>query len=147
MSSEDAFDAARMNFMIEQECQVETMMRRGDRALYRLRWPYREESQREWSRSGREAIDAAMSACQTRTSPHSDIPMQRHHDKPFEQQPDGTIAAVDPSDCAPLTAPLIGVLLDAFANVECLWGLNEPGALVRHRDVFNMLIKAGKECA
>jgi hypothetical protein len=57
-----AKDAERLDFMIAEECQIEEMMRRGDHALYRVRWPYSEEHQREWSKSGREAIDAAIVA-------------------------------------------------------------------------------------
>jgi len=50
----------------------------------------------------------------------------------------------------PATAPLpagqsmIGKLLDQFSELPVLWGLNEPGALVRHSDVFKMLVAAGK---
>lgn len=40
--------------------------------------------------------------------------------------------------------PVIGQLLDDFSELPLLWGLNEPGALVRHSDVFKMLVDAGK---
>ncbi|OIJ42012.1 hypothetical protein [Massilia timonae] len=40
--------------------------------------------------------------------------------------------------------PLIGKLLDQLSGMPVLWGLGEPGALVRHGDVFKMLIDAGK---
>lgn len=56
---------------------------------------------------------------------------------------DAAIRAITSQPAAPVQ-PSIGQLLDAFSNIEHLWGLNEPGALVRHRDVFNMLIAAGK---
>lgn len=45
---------------------------------------------------------------------------------------------------APQAQPLIGRLLDEFSELPVLWGLNEPGALVRHSDVFKMLVAAGK---
>jgi len=38
----------------------------------------------------------------------------------------------------------IGRLLDEFSALPVLWGLDEPGALVRHSDVFKMLVAAGK---
>jgi hypothetical protein len=53
-------DTARLDFMIAEECQIEHMERPGAAPLYRLRWPWREEHQREWSKSGREAIDAVI---------------------------------------------------------------------------------------
>jgi hypothetical protein len=40
--------------------------------------------------------------------------------------------------------PPIGRLLDEFSALPVLWGLNEPGALMRHSDVFKMLVNAGK---
>jgi hypothetical protein len=40
--------------------------------------------------------------------------------------------------------PPIGKLLDEFSALPVLWGLNEPGALLRHSDVFKMLVNAGK---
>lgn len=42
---------------------------------------------------------------------------------------------------------IIGKLLDRFSEIEHLWGLNEPGALVRHRDVFNLIVAVGKAAA
>ncbi|MFS2027110.1 hypothetical protein [Massilia sp. CT11-137] len=44
----------------------------------------------------------------------------------------------------PEQVPAIGRLLDEFSALPVLWGLNEPGALVRHSDVFKMLVAAGK---
>jgi hypothetical protein len=46
--------------MITEECQIEHMTRPGATPLYRVRWPWSEEHQREWSKSGREAIDAVI---------------------------------------------------------------------------------------
>lgn len=43
--------------------------------------------------------------------------------------------------------PMIGRLFDEFAALPVLWGLNEPGALVRHSQVFDMMVKVGKEYA
>lgn len=43
--------------------------------------------------------------------------------------------------------PMIGRLLDEFAALPVLWGLNEPGALVRHGQVFDMMVKVAKEYA
>jgi hypothetical protein len=55
-------------------------------------------------------------------------------------------APASPAQAAPLPAsqPMIGKLLDQFSELPVLWGLNEPGALVRHGDVFKMLVAAGK---
>jgi hypothetical protein len=53
-------DAERLDYMITEECQIEHMDRPGAPPLYRVRWPWREEHQSEWSKSGREAIDAAI---------------------------------------------------------------------------------------
>jgi hypothetical protein len=53
-------DTARLDFMITEECQIEHMTRPGATPLYRVRWPWSEEHQREWSKSGREAIDAVI---------------------------------------------------------------------------------------
>jgi len=55
-------------------------------------------------------------------------------------------APAAPAQAKPLpsTQPLIGKLLDQFSELPVLWGLNEPGALVRHGDVFKMLVDAGK---
>jgi hypothetical protein len=55
-------DTERLDFMITEECQIEHIDRIGAQPLYRVRWPWLEESQREWSVSGREAIDFAMKA-------------------------------------------------------------------------------------
>jgi hypothetical protein len=55
-------DAARLDFMITDECQIERMDRIGAAPVYRVRWPYRENHMREWSASGREAIDTAIAA-------------------------------------------------------------------------------------
>ena len=38
----------------------------------------------------------------------------------------------------------IGELVAQFSALPVLWGLNEPGALVRHGDVFKLLIDASK---
>lgn len=43
--------------------------------------------------------------------------------------------------------PIIGRLMDAISGLPVLWGLNEPGALLRNSDVFNVLVKVGKEYA
>jgi len=53
-------DTARLDFMIAEECQIEHMDRPGAVPLYRVRWPWGDISQRDWSASGREAIDAAV---------------------------------------------------------------------------------------
>lgn len=58
---EDA-DTARLDFMIREECQIETMDRPGAAPLYRVCWPHQDTDMREWSATGREAIDAAMRA-------------------------------------------------------------------------------------
>lgn len=55
-------DAARIDFMITDECQIERMDRIGTAPVYRVRWPWLEEQQAEWSASGRDAIDAAIEA-------------------------------------------------------------------------------------
>ena len=55
-------DTKRLDFMLAEECQIEHMDRVGAAPLYRVRWPWREEHRREWSKSGREAIDAAIGA-------------------------------------------------------------------------------------
>lgn len=59
-----AADTLRLDFMISEECQIEHLDLPGKAPLYRVRWPYLEEHQREWSASPREAIDAAMRATQ-----------------------------------------------------------------------------------
>lgn len=55
-------DTTRLDFMIEQECQIEHMDRPGAAPLYRVRWPWTYAQQNEWSESGREAIDAAIAS-------------------------------------------------------------------------------------
>jgi hypothetical protein len=55
-------DTARLDFMITDECQIERMDRIGAAPLYRLRWPWLEEQQAEWSATPREAIDEAIAA-------------------------------------------------------------------------------------
>ena len=55
-------DAARIDFMITEECQIEHMDRVGAEPVYRVRWPWTYAQQNEWSKSGREAIDAAIAA-------------------------------------------------------------------------------------
>lgn len=42
---------------------------------------------------------------------------------------------------------IIGKLLDDFSELPVLWGLSEPGALVRHGDVFRLIVGAGKSAA
>lgn len=41
--------------------------------------------------------------------------------------------------------PIIGRLLDELMSAEFLWGLNEPGALMRERDVTRIVLAVGKE--
>lgn len=43
--------------------------------------------------------------------------------------------------------PIIGRLMDAISNLPVLWGLNEPGALLRNSDVQKVLVEVGKEYA
>lgn len=43
--------------------------------------------------------------------------------------------------------PIIGRLMDQISALPVLWGLNEPGALLRHSDVFSVLVSAGREQA
>jgi len=43
--------------------------------------------------------------------------------------------------------PMIGRLLDELAALPVLWGLGEPGALVRQGQVFDMMVSVGKEYA
>lgn len=61
-ASANGNDAARLDFMITEECQIEHIDRIGAAPLYRVRWPWTEEFQSEWSASGRDAIDAAIEA-------------------------------------------------------------------------------------
>lgn len=41
--------------------------------------------------------------------------------------------------------PIIGRLMDQISALPVLWGLNEPGALLRNSDVFRVLVAAGRE--
>ncbi|MGK5048792.1 hypothetical protein ACQ4WP_23285 [Janthinobacterium sp. GB4P2] len=43
--------------------------------------------------------------------------------------------------------PIIGRLMDQISALPVLWGLNEPGALLRNSDVFRVLAAAGREHA
>ncbi|MGK5031507.1 hypothetical protein [Janthinobacterium sp. MDT1-19] len=43
--------------------------------------------------------------------------------------------------------PIIGRLMDQISALPVLWGLNEPGALLRNSDVFRVLVAAGREQA
>lgn len=43
--------------------------------------------------------------------------------------------------------PIIGRLMDQISALPVLWGLNEPGALLRNSDVFRVLAVAGREQA
>lgn len=43
--------------------------------------------------------------------------------------------------------PIIGRLMDQVSALPVLWGLNEPGALLRNSDVFRVLVAAGREQA
>lgn len=43
--------------------------------------------------------------------------------------------------------PIIGRLMDQISALPVLWGLNEPGALLRNRDVFRVLADAGRALA
>ncbi len=43
--------------------------------------------------------------------------------------------------------PIIGRLMDQISALPVLWGLNEPGALLRNSDVFRVLAAAGREQA
>jgi len=49
----------------------------------------------------------------------------------------------------PAAAPqrIIGRLMDQISALPVLWGLNEPGALLRNSDVFRVLVAAGREQA
>ena len=40
---------------------------------------------------------------------------------------------------------VIGKLMDEISTPPVLWGLNEPGALLRNSDVFRVLAAAGHE--
>lgn len=43
--------------------------------------------------------------------------------------------------------PIIGRLMDQISALPVLWGLNEPGALLRNSDVFRVLAAAGRQQA
>lgn len=43
--------------------------------------------------------------------------------------------------------PIIGLLMDRISALPVLWGLNEPGALLRNSDVFRVLAAAGRDAA
>ena len=43
--------------------------------------------------------------------------------------------------------PIIGRLMDQISALPVLWGLNEPGALLRNSDVLRVLVAAGREQA
>lgn len=62
---------------------------------------------------------------------------------------DGSGKSEDASPAAangvPDDQPLIGKLMDKLCFLPVLWGLNEPGALLRHGDVFRMLVDANRE--
>ena len=62
LAGEAKKESARLTFMIDQECQIEHIDIPGAASLYRVRWPWLEEHMKGWSRTGREAIDAAMRA-------------------------------------------------------------------------------------
>ncbi len=56
-------------------------------------------------------------------------------------------------EAAPVSAtvapphPIVGRLMDQISALPVLWGLNEPGALLRNSDVFRVLVAAGREQA
>lgn len=59
-----ARDSERLDFVIEQECYVESLsLPSGTR--YRIHWPRTDESMSEWLKVPREAIDAALRATNT----------------------------------------------------------------------------------
>jgi hypothetical protein len=62
LAGEAAKDAKRLDFMIDEQCQIDRMDRPGSVPLYRVRWPWTEEEYRFWSGTGRDAIDAAIEA-------------------------------------------------------------------------------------
>ncbi|OYO29198.1 hypothetical protein [Janthinobacterium sp. PC23-8] len=59
---------------------------------------------------------------------------------------DAYLTAVGAS-AAPQGQPIIGRLMDQISALPVLWGLNEPGALLRNSDVFRVLAAAGREQA
>ena len=58
----DARDAARLDFMMSEECYLDTMLADGATPFYRIYWPHLGEAQQEWFKCPRTAIDAALSA-------------------------------------------------------------------------------------
>lgn len=58
---------------------------------------------------------------------------------PVESAPAGTAVATP--------QPVIGRLMDQISALPVLWGLNEPGALLRNSDVLRVLVAAGREQA
>ena len=58
----------------------------------------------------------------------------------------GVTAEPAPAGTAVATfQPIIGRLMDQISALPVLWGLNEPGALLRNSDVFRVLTAAGRE--
>ncbi|WP_125117734.1 hypothetical protein [Bordetella trematum] len=55
----DAKDAARLEFLADQDAQIQSLTL-GNRTKYRIGWPDLGEAQSEWFSSPREAIDAAI---------------------------------------------------------------------------------------
>ena len=51
------------------------------------------------------------------------------------------------SDTNGKSQPIIGRLMDQISALPVLWGLNEPGALLRNSDVWRVLVAAGREQA
>jgi hypothetical protein len=58
----EAKDAARLNFMVKEECYFDTMLADNTVPFYRLYWPHLGEAQSEWFTDPRAAIDAAIEA-------------------------------------------------------------------------------------
>jgi hypothetical protein len=58
-----------------------------------------------------------------------------------------TVAGQSAEVAQPDEQPLIGKLLDKISQLEVLWGLNEPGALLRFSDVIKVLFEAAKAAA
>ena len=44
------------------------------------------------------------------------------------------------------THEVIGKIIDQMSQLQMLWGLNEPGALVRFREVSDVLFAASRAC-
>lgn len=53
-------DESRLDFIAEDDCVFTTWIQEDYTVLYRLEWNHGEEWQKEWFRSPREAIDAAI---------------------------------------------------------------------------------------